>query len=213
LNKGIKTTKKLSAKELAKEHLPMGYEFFKKNKNKIGSNELKKYLHRFSIRYRLAKSFKEMKYADDKLLGKTYLEAYDIGMKLFLTCTAYELIYEACKLLEMEEVEAQNNKVELKKEIVDELRKNNLLLDLILGFDKTKNSAIVKNIKALKAGYNDVLGLAIGIRNLFAHGIYTPVGAGITEENIDYYDIVDKAVLKYANELFYKCSKIVKDMK
>ena len=61
-------SKKMTAKELAKEHLPMGYDLFKKNKNKIGSDELKKYLQRFSIRYRLAKSFKEIKYADDKLL-------------------------------------------------------------------------------------------------------------------------------------------------
>lgn len=204
---------KMTKREMAKEHFPMGYDLFRKNKSKIESEDIKKYLQRFSIRYRLAKSFKEIKYSDDKLLGKTYLEAYDIGMKLFLTCTAYELIYEACKLLKMKEVESQNNKVELKKDVVDGLRENTLLLNLILGFDNTKGGAIVKSVKALQAGQNDVLGLAIGIRNLFAHGVYTPVGAGITANNIDYYDIVDKAVLKYTNELFYKCSKIVKDMK
>jgi len=212
----VKKIKKLTKRELAKENFPAGHIFFIKNKKDL-EPKLRNLLQRFTIRYRLSKSFEGLKFKDNRLLGKTYFKGYDIGMKIFLTYTAYELVYDAGKLLELEQLIPHNNRVELDKPTVDNIRKNKKLIALIEEFynalKSEKNNSILKNISKLKEGNNDVLGLGLATRNLFAHGVFTPVGAGISEENIADYIALDKVILKYINGIFLECSRIVNDKK
>ena len=51
---------------------------------------------------------------------------------------------------------------------------------------------------------NDIIVIAFAIRHAFAHGDFTPAGAGITKNSKKYFLEIADSVIKYADHLFDK---------
>ncbi len=165
--------------------------------------EVKKRLSRFPYRYRLAKSFVGI---DAKEVGRTLI-GYEAGMKVFLAYTAYEDLIYAAQKLGIENVKDKNENTILNKELAEQLLKNNNLIEYVRENVRSDDALLKVRIEEFIRGEtNDVLFLALAIRNFYAHGIFTATKGGVTNkaDKALYFKLAD-VVLKYCDKRFTNC--------
>lgn len=190
------------------DNMPSAYQEFEKllkGNTKRLSEDVKSKLKRFPYRYRLAKSFIGI---DAKEVGRTLI-GYEAGMKVFLAYTAYEEIIDPCVKLKLEEVKQKNFNEILNKELADAFIKNKDLINLIRDNFKSKDTRLLGQIeKFIRGETNDVLCIAFGIRNLYAHGVFTATAGGVKNQKDKklYFKLAD-ALLKYCDKRFTNCVK------
>lgn len=181
------------------------YELLLKSNPKPLAKSTKQKLNRFPYRYRLAKSFVGI---DAKEVGRTLI-GYEAGMKVFLAYTAYEDLIYAAKELGVDNVKSKYDNTILNKELAEQLLKNNNLIKFIRENLREEDRFLEKRIEEFIRGEtNDVLFLALAIRNLYAHGIFTATRGGVTKkaDKALYYKLAD-VVLKYCDKRYSNCIK------
>jgi hypothetical protein len=190
------------------DNMPTAYKDYQKHLKegtKKVNAEVKRRLSRFPYRYRLAKSFVGI---DAKEVGKTLI-GYEAGMKVFLAYTAYEDLIYAAQELGIENVKAKNENTIPNKELAEQLLKNTNLIKFVRINVRDEDTLLKVRIEEFIRGEtNDVLFLALAIRNLYAHGIFTATGGGVTNkaDKALYYRLAD-SVLKYCDKRFKNCVK------
>ena len=190
------------------DNMPSAYKDYQQ-KLKTGTikinAEVKRRLSRFPYRYRLAKSFVGI---DAKEVGRTLI-GYEAGMKVFLAYTAYEDLIYAAQKLGIENVRDKNENTILNKELAEQLLKNNNLIEYVRENVRSEDALLKVRIEEFIRGEtNDVLFLALAIRNFYAHGIFTATKGGVTKkaDKALYYKLAD-VVLKYCDKRFTNCIK------
>ena len=190
------------------DNMPSAYKDYQQNLKagtKRFNEEVKIRLSRFPYRYRLAKSFVGI---DAKEVGKTLI-GYEAGMKVFLAYTAYEDLIYAAQELGIENVKAKNENTILNKELAEQLLKNTNLMKFVRNNLRDEDTLLKVRIEEFIRGEtNDVLFLALAIRNFYAHGIFTATRGGVTKKSDKalYYRLADE-VLKYCDKRFKNCVK------
>ena len=183
------------------------YELLLKSRPKPLAKLTKQKLNRFPYRYRLAKSFNGI---DAKEVGRTLI-GYEAGMKVFLAYTAYEdLIYAAYKL-GVENVKKKNENEIPNKELALQLMKKTELIGFISENLREEDDWLKTKIeKFIRGNTNDVLFLALAIRNLYAHGVFTATKGGVKNKTDKalYFRLADE-VLRYCDKRFKNCVKIL----
>ncbi|MBT8634016.1 hypothetical protein C2751_00010 [Polynucleobacter paneuropaeus] len=162
--------------------MPASYQTYRQNL-KTGSTkinaEVKRRLSRFPYRYRLAKSFVEV---DAKEVGRTLI-GYEAGMKVFLAYTAYEDLIYAAQKLSIENVKDKNENIISNKELAEQLLKNKSLIEFVRNNLRAEDTLLKTRVEEFIRGEtNDVLFLALAIRNFYAHGIFTATKGGVTKK-------------------------------
>jgi hypothetical protein len=190
------------------DNMPSSYKDYQQ-KLKIGTikinAEVKRRLSRFPYRYRLAKSFVGL---DAKEVGRTLI-GYEAGMKVFLAYTAYEDLIYAAQKLGIENVKDKNENTILNKELAEQLLKNKSLIDFVRNNLRDEDAKLKMRIEEFIRGEtNDVLFLALAIRNFYAHGIFTATKGGVTKkaDKALYFKLAD-VVLKYCDKKYSNCIK------
>ena len=190
------------------DNMPSNYKSYelnlKENTVKIDT-EVKKRLSRFPYRYRLAKSFVAI---DAKEVGRTKI-GYEAGMKVFLAYTAYEDLIYAVYRLGIENVKEKNANIISNKELALEFLKNVNLLRFIRENLRKEDAQLKEKIeKFIRGESNDVLFLALAIRNFYAHGAFTATTGGIkNKSDKELYFKLSDVVLKYCDKRFSNCIK------
>jgi hypothetical protein len=190
------------------DNMPSSYKEYQQ-KIKTGTikinAEVKKRLSRFPYRYRLAKSFVGI---EAKEVGRTLI-GYEAGMKVFLAYTAYEDLIYAAQKLGIENVKDKNENTILNKELAEQLLKNNNLIEFVRENLRNEDALLKTKIEEFIRGEtNDVLFVALAIRNFYAHGIFTATKGGVTKraDKALYYKLAD-VVLKYCDKRYSNCIK------
>jgi hypothetical protein len=190
------------------DNMPTSYKDYQQ-KLKAGTKrineEVKKRLSRFPYRYRLAKSFVGI---DAKEVGRTLI-GYEAGMKVFLAYTAYEDLIYAAKKLGIENVKDKNENTILNKELAKELIKNTKLIEFVRNNLRSEDTLLKARIEEfIRGDTNDVLFVALAIRNFYAHGIFTATTGGITKkaDKVLYFRLANE-VLKYCDKRYSNCIK------
>ena len=188
------------------DNMPASYQTYRQNL-KTGSTkinaEVKRRLSRFPYRYRLAKSFVGV---DAKEVGRTLI-GYEAGMKVFLAYTAYEDLIYAAQKLSIENVKDKNENIISNKELAEQLLKNKSLIEFVRNNLRAEDTLLKTRVEEFIRGEtNDVLFLALAIRNFYAHGIFTATKGGVTKkaDKALYYKLAD-VVLKYCDKRFTNC--------
>lgn len=200
---------------------PKNYLLHLKLKNEINylNDDIKRKLHRFPYRYRLANSYEGI-IADHAITNRTLI-GYESGMKVFLAYTCYEQIVFVANSLKINNVKAKALNQILNNDVCEKLISNKSFVKMIqeayanglakeepLNKDTTSSNSHLTNSldKFLNNKSSDVLCLAYAIRNLFAHGEFTGGGSGATSTSVKelYYDIAHE-VLCYSDMLYGKC--------
>jgi len=190
------------------DNMPSSYKDYQQ-KLKIGTikinAEVKRRLSRFPYRYRLAKSFVGI---DAKEVGRTLI-GYEAGMKVFLAYTAYEDLIYAARKLGIENVRDKNENTILNKELAEQLLKNNNLIEFVRENLRSEDALLKARIEEfVRRETNDVLFLALAIRNFYSHGIFTATKGGVNKkaDKALYYKLAD-VVLKYCDKRYSNCIK------
>lgn len=188
--------------DAASDLMPSYYENYLSRKHSITNDEIKRRLHRFPYRYRLAKAFTGINAVG---LGKSKA-GYEAGMKVFLAYTAYEEIHDAALLMKARSAQAKGNTIRSNNVLAAKLRKNERLKKLLLAH--ADDEKLRSNLNNFYNGItNDMMVLACAIRNIYAHGEFTAGGAGlvVAADCKDMRSIADE-VLDYCDELFRDCT-------
>ena len=190
------------------DNMPASYQTYRQNL-KTGSTkinaEVKRRLSRFPYRYRLAKSFVGV---DAKEVGRTLI-GYEAGMKVFLAYTAYEDLIYAAQKLSIENVKDKNENIISNKELAEQLLKNKSLIEFVRNNLRAEDTLLKTRVEEFIRGEtNDVLFLALAIRNFYAHGIFTATKGGVTKKaDKDLYFKLADVVLKYCDKRYSNCIK------
>lgn len=189
---------------MAKDELmPSAYPMYKKLKSSIKESQTKRRIHRFAYRFRLAKAFKGIKV--DNEFEKS-VDGYDVGLKILLAVTAYDEIAPVAKTLRV----STNQFGKLKDSQAASLRSNKKFSRFILGCEhKPEYSAKIKAF--LDGTVENAFPVAFGIRNVFAHGEFTPGGAGITKANRKDFLALADMILDQAESVYFNCLMELKD--
>lgn len=180
--------------------MPTSYGIYSKNKTKIREGKIKTKLHRFPYRYRLAKAFKGMNV--EKGLEKS-LDGYEIGLKILLATSALEEVREAAIDLKIDEVFGRQGRAFVSELANKALRRNVRLHRFVT--TQAKDSTQRKQLQDyFDERDNDIIVIAFAIRHAFAHGDFTPAGAGITKNTKKYFLEIADSVIKYSDHLFDK---------
>jgi hypothetical protein len=161
------------------EHnLPTAHKRLKAIKKQIENEEVKKTLNRFTYRYRMARAFVGIDAPD---IGERTVRGYAVGMKLLLAYSAFDEI----RLTRNAFVKLRPNRGEytkiVHKNLANKLRENEELERLLSIASAVKNPSLKKDIDLFFKNENDdVMCIATGLRNAFAHGVFTAAGAGLT---------------------------------
>jgi len=188
------------------DNMPTAYKDYQK-KLKEGtkriSTDAKTRLSRFPYRYRLAKSFVGI---DAKEVGNTLI-GYEAGMKVFLAYTAYEELIGTAYKLRVENIKKKNENKIQDKELADKFRKKDVLITFIQLNIPHENIYLKEKFEAfIKCESNDVLFLALAIRNLYAHGVFTATKGGVKnlKDKVLYFELAH-TILFFCDECFSKC--------
>ena len=187
------------------EHnLPTTYKSLKEIKKKIENEEVKKTLNRFTYRYRMARAFVGINAPD---IGERTVRGYAVGMKLLLAYSAFDEI----RLTRNAFPKLRPNRGEYTKivhtNLANKLRQNEELQKLLSIATAVKNPSLKKDIELFFKNKNDdVMCIATGLRNAFAHGVFTAAGAGLTTKRKQkQVDELANAVLDMTDDIALEC--------
>ena len=164
------------------EHnLPTAHKRLKAIKKQIENEEIKKTLNRFTYRYRIARAFVGINAPD---IGDKTVRGYAAGMKLLLAYSAFDEI----RLARIAFPKLRPKKGEYTKivnvNLASKLRDNKELEALLSIATAVKNPSLKNDIEMFFQNNNDdVMCIATGLRNAFAHGVFTAAGAGLTTKS------------------------------
>jgi hypothetical protein len=161
------------------EHnLPTAYKRLKNIKKQIENEEIKKTLNRFTYRYRIARAFVGIDAPD---IGDRTVRGYAVGMKLLLAYGAFDEIRTVRNAIpKIKPPKGSYTKI-ISKVLADRLRENEELKNLLKISSAVNNKNLVDQVNLFFKNQNDdVMCIATGLRNTFAHGVFTAAGAGLT---------------------------------
>ena len=184
------------------------YELLLKSNPKPIPKLIKEKLNRFPYRYRLAKSFVGL---DAKEVGKTLI-GYEAGMKVFLAYTAYEDLIDAAVKLNVENVKKKYDNEIQNKELALLLMKNTKMVEFVRENILDDGELLIAKMEDfIRGNSNDVLFLALAIRNFYAHGVFTATKGGVRNKSDKalYFKLANE-VLRYCDKRFTNCVKILK---
>ena len=187
------------------EHnLPTTYKRLKAIKKQIENEEIKKTLNRFTYRYRIARAFVGINAPD---IGERTVRGYAVGMKLLLAYSAFDEI----RLTRNAFPKLRPNRGEYTKivhtNLANKLRQNEELENLLKNASAVKNASLKNDIELFYKNKNDdVMCIATGLRNAFAHGVFTAAGAGLTTKSKQkQVDELTNAVLDMTDDIALEC--------
>jgi hypothetical protein len=161
------------------EHnLPTAYKRLKIIKKQIENEEITKPLNRFTYRYRIARAFVGINAPD---IGERTVRGYAVGMRLLLAYSAFDEIRIVRNLIpKIKPPKGSYTKI-INKILANNLRENEELPKLLKVSTAVNNKNLVEQINLFFENKNDdVMCIATGLRNTFAHGVFTAAGAGLT---------------------------------
>lgn len=180
--------------------LPTAFKDFRKIDYIRQNVKEKEQLLRFAYRYRLAYCFTN---TEAKGVGTTLL-GYDVIHKVFLAYTAYEQLLKSTTSLKLYETKSiKINKVDNLK-LADRIREQKYIIEVLIKY--TVDADILNQIIEFKNNNsNDIICIAYGLRNIYAHGDLTPSAMRLRKEEQAelLYDLA-KVLLKYCDEIFTK---------
>jgi hypothetical protein len=160
-----------------RHNLPTAYERAKEIKKLIQNVDTTKTLNRFQYRYRMAKAFEGINAPD---VGDRTVRGYAAGMKVLLAYGAFDEIRQVKNDLPIRPLRGEYVKI-FDEKLAGKLRKNLELQRMLDIPSAVSNAALKRDIKSFfNAENNDVMCIATGLRNAFAHGVFTAAGAGLT---------------------------------
>ncbi len=160
-----------------RHNLPTAYERAKEIKKLIHNVETTKTLNRFQYRYRMARAFEGINAPD---VGDRTVRGYAAGMKVLLAYGAFDEIRQVKNDLPIRPLRGEYVKI-FDEKLSSKLRKNLELQRMLEIPSAVSNAALKRDIKSFfNAENNDVMCIATGLRNAFAHGVFTAAGAGLT---------------------------------
>lgn len=187
------------------EHnLPTAYKRLKAIKKQIENEEIKKTLNRFTYRYRIARAFVGINAPD---IGERTVRGYAIGMKLLLAYSAFDEIRMVRNSIpKIKPPKGSYTKI-LHKALADKLRENEELQKLLKISTAVNNKNLVEQVDLFFENENDdVMCVATGLRNTFAHGVFTAAGAGLTTKRKQkIIDELANAVLDMTDDIALEC--------
>jgi hypothetical protein len=191
--------------EMKDEHnLPTAYKRLKAIKKQIENEEIKKTLNHFTYRYRIARAFKGINAPD---IGERTVRGYAVGMKLLLAYSAFDeirLTRNAFPKLRLKK--GEYTKI-FNATLASKLRENEELQKLLSISTAVKNQALKSDIELFFQSQNDdVMCIATGLRNAFAHGVFTAAGAGLTTKRKQkQVDELANVVLNMTDDIALEC--------
>lgn len=160
-----------------RHNLPSAFERVKEIKKLIQNAETTKTLNRFQYRYRMARVFEGINAPD---VGDRTVRGYAAGMKVLLAYGAFDEIRQVKNDLPIRPLRGEYVKI-FDEKLAGKLRKNLELQRMLEIPGAVSNAALKRDIKSFfDAENNDVMCIATGLRNAFAHGVFTAAGAGLT---------------------------------
>ena len=187
------------------EHnLPTAYKRLKNIKKQIENEEIKKTLNRFTYRYRIARAFVGIDAPD---IGERTVRGYAVGMKLLLAYGAFDEIRTVRNLIpKIKPPKGSYTKI-ITKVLADRLRENEELKNLLKISSAINNKNLVDQVNLFFENLNDdVMCVATGLRNTFAHGVFTAAGAGLTTKRKQkIIDELANEVLDMTDEIALGC--------
>jgi hypothetical protein len=160
-----------------RHNLPSAFERVKEIKKLIQNAETTKTLNRFQYRYRMARAFEGINAPD---VGDRTVRGYAAGMKVLLAYGAFDEIRQVKNDLPIRPLRGEYVKI-FDEKLAGKLRKNLELQRMLAIPSAVSNAALKRDIKSFfDAENNDVMCIATGLRNAFAHGVFTAAGAGLT---------------------------------
>lgn len=185
-------------------NLPTAHKRLKAIKKQIENEEVKKTLNRFTYRYRMARAFVGINAPD---IGERTVRGYAVGMKLLLAYSAFDEI----RLTRNAFPKLRPNRGEytkiIHKNLANKLRQNEELEKLLSIATAVKNPSLKNDIELFFQNQNDdVMCIATGLRNTFAHGVFTAAGAGLTTKRRQkQVDELANAVLDMTDDIALEC--------
>ena len=158
-------------------------------------------LRRFAYRYRLAKSFQRIEATG---FGRS-IDTYSAFTKLFLTYTAYEQLVPVANKLRVSGVSKVDTNVIFDKRLAAQLRRNTKLAIFLT--NSNLQYWLRKRIENMLNGTDDdIVCLAFGIRNLYAHGELTTTDIldRTVKQRAVLVDVAD-TLLDYCDKTFSGC--------
>ena len=189
--------------------MPSACHQFMAIRSSIKNKSISQSLNIFCFRYRLAKSFIGI---NAKEVGRTII-GYEAGMKVFLAYSAYENLIDAAYKLGVENVKKKYENQIMNKELSVQLMKKTELIRFISDNLRQKDDWLKAKVEDfIRGNNNDVLFIALAIRNLYAHGVFTSTKGGV-KNKLDkelYFRLADE-VLKYCDKRFKNCVKLLEE--
>jgi hypothetical protein len=187
------------------EHnLPTSFKRLKAIKKQIENTEIKTTLNRFTYRYRVARAFIGINAPE---IGERTVRGYAVGMKLLLAYSAFDEIRTVRNLLpKIKPPKGSYTKI-ISKVLANKLRENEELNHLLKISTAVNNKNLVEQVSLFFENKNDdVMCIATGLRNTFAHGVFTAAGAGLTTKRKQkIIDELANAVLDMTDEIALEC--------
>ena len=187
------------------EHnLPTAFKRIKAVKKVIENEEIKKTLNRFTYRYRIARAFEGINAAD---IGERTVKGYAAGMKLLLAYSAFDEIRLTRNAFpKLSPKKGEYTKI-INANLASKLRENEELEKLLSISTAVKNPSLKSDIELFFQNKNDdVMCIATGLRNAFAHGVFTAAGAGLTTKRKQkHIDDLANVVLDMTDDIALEC--------
>jgi hypothetical protein len=160
-----------------RHNLPTAFERVKEIKKHIKDKATTTTLNRFQYRYRMARAFEGINAPD---VGERTVKGYAAGMKILLAYGAFDEIRLVKNSLSIRPPKGEYTKI-FDERLADKLRKNIELKEMLGIPSAVSNLALKRQIEAFfNDENNDVMCIITGLRNAFAHGVFTAAGAGLT---------------------------------
>ena len=185
-------------------NLPTAYKRLKAIKKQIANEEIKTTLNRFTYRYRIARAFVGITAPD---IGERTVRGYAAGMKMLLAYSAFDEIRLARNAFsKLRPKKGEYTKI-INENLASKLRDNKELETLLSIATAVKNPSLKNDIELFFKNQNDdVMCIATGLRNAFAHGVFTAAGAGLTTKRKQkQIDELANAVLDMTDDTALEC--------
>ena len=185
-------------------NLPTAYKRLKEVKKKIENEEMIRTLNRFTYRDRVARTFEGIVVRD---IGERTARGYAAGIKILLAYSAFDEIRQTRDSIpKLRPPKGEYTKI-VNANLANKLRDNTELRDLLNIKTAVKNPSLKKDVTQFFENENDdVMCIATGLRNAFAHGVFTAAGAGLTtKRKRKIIDELANAVLDMTDDIALAC--------